>query len=234
MMGQAIGCFAGDDNGENKPAYVIPNSANVVAHVNANDLQNGTAQYGHVWTINGSLSSSAQSVFGGRNMIGPFTDSNFLSNIAGLFSMSQPHTIAMVMTAIDMTNIPVVLSYVGAVGGFFVEAFGPTGPNNIVVAYGGGSSELTSPANALNVGSGINILSFGADTLGNVFINLNGSTASNTGVLAQVPTGAWNMGRYVGGSSYGYNGLIGELYISTDVPSNTSLQTLYTTILGNI
>lgn len=223
MMGQAIGCFAGDDNGENRAVYLVPNDANTVVHVNATDLNVGTANVGPAWTEVGTVPYNSAGT--PRASVGPFSSSNYFSLPTGAGSANITGTF----------SIAIIFNTSASDGDLWVNANFETADSGLLgyIAAQGHAALITS--NSIISGT-TNVFVGGLDTsMTTLYAMLNGGTLASNNAVGH---GTSDSGSNIGGgplTSFGaINGYIYEVWISTTTPTPTNLTALYNSIIANI
>ncbi len=212
------------------PAYLIPESGTVYTHVNATDLNAGTALHGGAFTLNGSVTYNAAA--SPRPSVGPFSDSNYFSqpNSSPANVSTEPMTVVMIINDTSITTNQ---------GVFETGAYGSGGGYGLFVSnYAGNTfapyfSNSTEPITTVVTTGVVHVLFTGIDTSGVVYaqVDNNSLTTASGGTLTAGATNTF-IGR---GTSTGqsFSGLVYELLVSNSTPSNASFNAIYASILAN-
>jgi hypothetical protein len=207
-----------------KSAYLITNvSGTVLTHVNATDLNNGTALVGGPWTLNGSVTYNAGA--SPRPSVGPFSDSNYFSQTSSSPANvgAGPWTVVLLVNPTSVVNEPVAFGTGPGSTGYFLELFSGAAILN------GGTGSAT--ANGL-VPSSFNIVIAGVDSSGNAFAQINGDLTGTGSVATTASSTATMIGRYSSGTGFSLSGTVTELMVSTAVPSSAAFTNLYNAIVA--
>lgn len=212
--------------------YLITDTSNTVVHVNADDLHDGSARIGPVWTAVGTVPFNLQMPGQPANTLGPFSDSNY-------FTSTKPNF----FTTLVGNSFLGVLIY---------STYGDQYPANPVLYSDCGTTlQLGSPSTGdwtpninsyavTSIGAstigGINIVFWGVDNSGYSYSRINAGPTKvvHTGQITANST-ASVIGR--NGSSAGYpfsQGLLYEVYLSSDAPSDSEFTYIYNQIVAAV
>ena len=211
-------------------SYLIPESGTVYEHVNATDLNNGTAHVGTAWTKVGTVPFNGGTV----PTVGPFSTSNYYTLPSGgpvNRASSTAFTVAMILSTISHSSVatPLATASYGANGFLLQDNLGTPG-----VWIGAGNSSITTATQAIADGV-TTVLLFGVDGSGNCFVQANGgSIGSIASCTFTGGAGVTMLGQGNGGNVL--NGYITELMMDNASPgaSGVNFTPLYNSIAANI
>jgi hypothetical protein len=205
--------------------YLIPQDANCTIHVNATDLNNGTAKVGPVWTMNGTVPYNALAV--PKPTIGPFSDTNYFSLASG----NPMNSGAAPFVCIALLNITsgggVYLSTGTQSGNGFYLQVDNTQRAYLYTIKSGTLYDVSSPGGTVPENS-LTMLMHGMDSGGNLYLQINNGPLY-TFSSAQIGASATNtyIGRYpIAGAPF-TTGVLCELLFSTDTPSAELFTSIY-------
>src|SRR5580658_8204366 len=206
------------------PSYVIPENGTVLSHVNATDLHNGTAKVGTVYTKDGTVTFNA----GSPNSVGPYSDSNYFSLGSGDPSnvSTAPWTIALVFNPTSAESGVIFSTGAYEVSGIYVYT-------NSVAINKSGTEYACVPGGSANVAAW-NVMSFGLDSSGTLWCNLNGTGSSTASTSMVVGTAGVNLGRYAAGGQPATHTDIAEVLIDEATPTSAALNTINTQTSANL
>ena len=212
--------------------YVIPQTSNILIHVNATNLATGTNLAGGPWNVTGVVPYNFDDT--PRPSVGPFSTSNYFtqppSSLANI--NSGPVTMVFLLKPLSLSSAGIFLSAGSQPNTGYNMQINPSGTASIIFSDGTGHDLST--INDVAVDS-INILIFGLDSGGTMYVQLNGGTVSTlagAGVHTSVSDVA--MGLYFTSIAGAFDGNIYEAMISTDVPGSVAFNALYTAISANL
>jgi hypothetical protein len=218
------------------PAYVIPDSAAGVVHVNAANLLAGTAKVGPVWTSNGTPVEVPGTIYPFLpEGVGPLTDSNYYDlATSNVLNFTGDFTMAIIFNPGVWSGTGQVIFNNGvySASGLIVERV----TNAILTVNYSQADGGVAFAQCNSVASNVtNVLVFGRSGLHNYAI-LNGvaqTGSDNTEITAG--TGQSTLGNYLPPSpGLDSNSIIYELWASTDTPTPASLAAIYNAIHNNL
>lgn len=216
-------------SGGSGTAPLIAQDGNVLVHVTAADLQNGTTHAGPVWTKVGVVPYNSGAA--PRASVGPFGVSNYFSlpTANPIDIAAGPITIAVICQITTMAAGRVLTTNPTQATGYDVFYRGDSSGQVQVTNFPGGLQE-SSPTFATPT-SGLAVFFGGFDGSNNIFAQLgNGAVASgNPAALTQSAT-ATLLGSDTGAA---FPGNLFELYATSTVPSHAAFNALYTQILAN-
>ena len=206
-------------------SYLLPYSSRTVVHVNAADLNNGTALAGAAWTKIGSPALVAPALLNPQGVSG-FSNSTYFAQAAASFPSlgSGPWTAACLCKFDNLSNSQQLLLSAppGDASTWYLEflngAFYFFGPN---IQIGSG---------VIGYGYSTHLVMWGVDGSGTAWLGVD-QLAPVTGAfgLPQGNTGSAVLGGYAGGAQQ-WGGVIYELLISTDAPSAALFASIYATV----
>jgi hypothetical protein len=229
----ATGCVANASRNKSnvpvngKSAYLITNvSGTVLTHVNATDLQNGTALVGGAWSISGTPTYNAGDT--PRPSIGGFNNSTYFSQSSGPSNVGAgPWTgVQLLKPTSSGTTVPFEPGQV-LVNGYFLQF---TSPSNLLGLYNSNGTVVAQPTNAANLNA-FNVFIFGVDSAGIGYAQVNGGTTATASSIAE-SAGTSSFIGIVSSGILPFTGDVYELLISTAVPSSTAFTNLFNAIIA--
>lgn len=205
------------------PGYLIPETGTVYEHVNATDLNNGTAHIGTAWTEHGTVTFNA----GSPASVGPFSDSNYFTLAPG-----NPINVTSIFTAVLVVNIP------SAQGSAVPLATGTNGSGGFYLfTYNLGGNYLTinqptasQPFTPFSLSAGIGVILCGWDgALGWIQVNGHAAGVLSSTAPASSATSAY-LGRYTSTGDGFSQGDVVELMVSSSAPSQAAFTAIYQAI----
>lgn len=209
--------------------YLIPEfgASTVYEHVNATDLENGTAKVGMNFRDGGLPVYSASSPVAPAESA--FSSSTFFSQDAGssLASLGAgPWVGALLVSAPATTTNLFMLVGTLSTNGYYVQAAGAN--VSFLNAIGGGPT--TSGGFVYGIGT-INLVMFGMDGAGNQWVQVNGGTAANTTGTITAGATSVNLG---GNTGYPWPGAISELMFSNATPSQAFFNSMWAAVAPRV
>jgi hypothetical protein len=240
--------------------YLIPSDANTIVHVNATDLNSGTAKTGPDWVSRGHVPYSAiptpaasvgpfaiQTYQGnGLTPITPATDNGFTLpapnplNIASSFSVTA---LVSVQPYFPISNTPTIIDS-GDLTDFnffdmYIETSGPSvGKVGFAIGTATLSTALEDSIPYYNM-VGLLVISAGYDaSTNNVYLKVNSrpTIVGNLGGSYLASSTPAVIGNYdnSGTTSGPFNGNVYEVLVSTDKPSDMAFSSIYNQVLKKI
>jgi hypothetical protein len=200
--------------------YAIPNTSTTTSHLNAKDLNGGTANVGSTFTTVGTI---AYENYTFNPSVGPFPSGSYYKQTSGPFSFtSTPFTMVFVFTG----SANGTTQFLGGTSGIGMGIKSDSTVGFYYGSYLGTSNTIT---------NGVNIAIGGIDSTGKAFVQLNGGTVATTTGIAYTSYSQNALGVYGDLSSLpSTNANLIEVYTSTDVPTSTAFTSLYNQIQTNL
>lgn len=220
-------------------AYLIPEDSHAVVHVNATDLNRGTAKVGPSWATTGSIPITAGSI----KSVGPFTGNSD-------YSLPYPNPLAFAarqsfsVTAIVQVNVDdgsVLIASSDTTDFNYFWCFFSIAGSPPKITFGVGTVALgeVDCDDTIKVGETM-VISFGYDgATNNLFLKVNARAivTQNLGGPSAQSTTPTTLGNYYIGSSATWvplSGAIFELLASTNTPSDSYFTSLYNSITAGL
>jgi hypothetical protein len=232
-MWDSVGSFGTDNTSAVKAPYLIPDDANVVMHVNAVDLNAGSAKVGPIWTKNGTVpvvAAGGSAPF--RPGVGPLTSVNN-------FSLANGNVIQFTGAQVWSCCLIYLKNTLGNSIGFCTSGTNTTGGWTMIDQSASFSAGVNFPANIYANGgtptaSTMLVMQIGWDGT-NMAAQLNNNTytpvvSGNAGVFAS--PSYLGTGITLAAGVYDLNGVIYEAYSTKTAPSSALFTSIYNAILA--